>query len=82
MQKFWEVICLYYSIKIYNNYNILDVKYSSSYAELNALRKARIGLAHGNGLIHLDSFNSIRGYNEEMIGYGPEDDLFNKLRWL
>jgi predicted glycosyltransferase involved in capsule biosynthesis len=39
--------------------------------------KAKGGYAHGNGLIHLESFMKIRGYDEEMIGYGPEDDLFN-----
>jgi predicted glycosyltransferase involved in capsule biosynthesis len=35
------------------------------------------GFAHGNGLIHLDTFHKIQGYDEEFIGYGPEDKLFN-----
>ena len=36
------------------------------------------GLAHGCGLIPTESLKEIGGYNEELIGYGPEDDLFNK----
>lgn len=36
-----------------------------------------VGLAHGNGLIHTQSFIDVRGYNEQMFGYGPEDDEFN-----
>lgn len=51
--------------------------YSSNFEELIKLPKSKGGFAHGNGLIHLDSFMKIRGYDEEMIGYGPEDDLFN-----
>ena len=33
--------------------------------------------AHGMGLIHVQSLLSIGGYDEALIGYGPEDDLFN-----
>ena len=36
------------------------------------------GFAHGCGLIPIDPLKKIGGYNEELIGYGPEDDLFNK----
>ena len=36
------------------------------------------GFAHGCGLIPTKSLREIGGYNEELIGYGPEDDLFNK----
>ena len=49
---------------------------SSDYGVLSSLPK-RGGFAHGNGIIHLESFIRLRGYDEEMIGYGPEDDLFN-----
>lgn len=33
--------------------------------------------SHGNGLIHLESFMRIRGYDEEFVGHGPEDIFFN-----
>ena len=49
---------------------------SSDYERLMAL-PSKGGFAHGNGVIHLESFLRLRGYDEEMIGYGPEDDLFN-----
>lgn len=35
------------------------------------------GPAPGNGLIHLESFNKIGGYDEEYVGYGLEDGDFN-----
>ena len=38
----------------------------------------KAGFAHGCGIIPIDPMKKIGGYNEEMIGYGPEDDLFNK----
>jgi hypothetical protein len=50
---------------------------SSDYEQLAALPHNGGGFAHGNGIIHLESFLRLRGYDEEMIGYGPEDDLFN-----
>lgn len=50
---------------------------SSDYSLLAALPNNSGGFAHGNGIIHFDSFVRLRGYDEEMIGYGPEDDLFN-----
>ena len=41
------------------------------------------GYAHGCGLIPIESMKKIGGYNEEIIGYGPEDDLFNqRLRFF
>jgi hypothetical protein len=52
-------------------------KYTHEYEVLDQLPKAKGGYAHGNGIIHKDSFFKIKGYDEEMIGYGPEDDLFN-----
>jgi predicted glycosyltransferase involved in capsule biosynthesis len=51
--------------------------YTQEYVVLDQLDKEDGGYAHGNGLIHLDSFFLIQGYDEELIGYGPEDDLFN-----
>lgn len=51
--------------------------YTHEYEVLDRLVKEPGGFAHGNGLIHTSSFYLIRGYDEEMIGYGPEDDLFN-----
>lgn len=50
---------------------------SSDYEALSTLPHNGGGFAHGNGIIHLESFMRLRGYDEEMIGYGPEDDLFN-----
>ena len=50
---------------------------SSDYKALSTLPNNQGGFAHGNGIIHLESFIRLRGYDEEMIGYGPEDDLFN-----
>ena len=51
--------------------------YTHEYEVLDQLPRSSGGYAHGNGFIHKDSFFQIRGYDEEMIGYGPEDDLFN-----
>ena len=57
----------------------MDQQCYGSYDELLALGgKTESGLAHGNGLIHTQSFMDVRGYNETMFGYGPEDDEFNK----
>ena len=68
---------------IFNNMNIDKGFYSSSYNKCkkffdNHKDKSRTtGIAPGNGLIHLDSFKKIRGYDEQYIGYGPEDADFN-----
>jgi hypothetical protein len=50
---------------------------SHDYELLDCKLKEPGGFAHGNGLIHTETFFKIQGYDEEMIGYGPEDDLFN-----
>ena len=50
---------------------------SSDYEQLSLFPHNGGGFAHGNGIVHLESFMRLRGYDEEMIGYGPEDDLFN-----
>jgi len=63
---------------VHYNYNINEECYSSDYNHLVSLKKANIGYAHGNSLIHLKSFYDIQGYDEEMIGYGPEDSLCNE----
>lgn len=34
--------------------------------------------AHGCGLIPIKALRKIGGYNSEMFGHGPEDDLFNQ----
>lgn len=50
---------------------------SHDYAALLCQPNNGGGFAHGNGVIHLESFTRLRGYDESLIGYGPEDDLFN-----
>jgi predicted glycosyltransferase involved in capsule biosynthesis len=50
---------------------------TDDYELLNCLDREPGGFAHGNGLIHTETFYKIKGYDEEMIGYGPEDGLFN-----
>lgn len=64
-------------ILIKNNIKELPHVYTHEYEVLDQLPRSQGGYAHGNGIIHKDSFIQIRGYDEEMIGYGPEDDLFN-----
>jgi hypothetical protein len=62
------------------NFNIIPrhpMFYTANRLLLRLLRKSSGGYAHGNGIIHLPSFKAIQGYDEELIGYGPEDDLFN-----
>ena len=39
---------------------------------------SKAGFAHGCGLIPINSLKLIGGYNSELIGHGPEDDLFNQ----
>ena len=53
-------------------------EYSWDYLYLDTLMKEPGGFAHGNGLIHFNSFLQIQGFDEDFIGYGPEDKLFNK----
>ena len=36
------------------------------------------GYAHGCGLIPIKAWKKVGGYNSEMVGHGPEDDLFNQ----
>jgi predicted glycosyltransferase involved in capsule biosynthesis len=51
--------------------------YTHEYIILDQFRKEVSGYAHGLGLIHTESFLEINGFDEELIGYGPEDVLFN-----
>jgi len=60
------------------NFNIYADLLSSNYADLITLNKSAGGFAHGNGLIHRDSFVKVRGFDEHYCMYGPEDDDFNK----
>lgn len=54
----------------------------ADYQKLSILPLGAAGLAHGNGLIHTQSLMDIKGYNESMFGYGPEDDECNRrLAW-
>lgn len=62
---------------IKENARHLSHPYTQEYEVLDRMVKEPGGYAHGNGLIHTESFYQIRGYDEDMIGYGPEDDLFN-----
>jgi len=70
--KTWRVI--------FYNYNLLEFCYEK---DINVFLRKKIkkdpdgGFAHGNGLIHRKSFLRINGYDEDFIGYGPEDDMFN-----
>jgi hypothetical protein len=66
------------------NYNHALYMYGSGYDEYkNTLEdnpdpiRSYYGIAPGNGLIHTPSFMNICGYNEDYIGYGPEDAEFN-----
>lgn len=73
---------LFSKIPFINRIELLHPKlhkhpYTHEYVVLDQLGKEDGGYAHGNGLIHLESFLLIQGYDEELIGYGPEDDLFN-----
>lgn len=61
------------------NHNVYKEAYYDSITELRKLNHDNSGgFAHGNGLIHLDSFKQIRGYDQFYCGYGPEDDDMNK----
>jgi predicted glycosyltransferase involved in capsule biosynthesis len=51
--------------------------YTDDYIVLDRMRINNSGYAHGPGVIHTPTFFEIRGYDEELIGHGPEDDMFN-----
>jgi predicted glycosyltransferase involved in capsule biosynthesis len=52
-------------------------EYTHEYVVLDRMHKAGGGYAHGPGVIHTETFFEINGYDEDMIGHGPEDDMFN-----
>jgi predicted glycosyltransferase involved in capsule biosynthesis len=71
---------------IFNNYNIGD--YNGCLPKTIGECKNKInlhvdntrtlyGIAPGNGLIHRKSFDTILGFDERYVGYGPEDADFN-----
>ena len=51
--------------------------YTHDYIVLDRMPIKNGGYAHGPGIIHTETFFDIRGYDEELIGHGPEDDMFN-----
>jgi predicted glycosyltransferase involved in capsule biosynthesis len=48
-------------------------------AQTNLLKrvKHKVDFAHGCGIFNHAVFLKLRGFNEEFVGYGPEDGLFN-----
>ena len=48
-------------------------------AQFNLLKRSRhkVNFAHGCGIFNRAVFLELRGFNEEFVGYGPEDGLFN-----
>jgi len=61
-----------------NVLSLLDEYYCSDYGFIVSLRiPCTEGIAPGNGIIHTDTFKSIRGFDEDLQGYGPEDAMFN-----
>jgi len=69
---------------IFFNYNLgkcIDYKNFKTYKKLlervKDSQRTTIGIAPGNGLVHLKSFHKIGGFDERYIGYGPEDADFN-----
>ena len=49
-----------------------------SLGEILSREFSKSDYAHGCGLIPLKALRKIGGYNSEMLGHGPEDDLFNQ----
>lgn len=69
---------------IFNNHNLgfeYQGKDYSSYKKFfnkhGDISRLKSGIAPGNGLIHLETFKKIQGYDEKYIGYGLEDADFN-----
>ena len=50
----------------------------SKFEEILGMEFSNSGFGHGCGLLPIGPLREIGGYNEEIIGYGPEDDLLNK----
>lgn len=69
---------------VFHNYNLGQEFYSTKISEyknefkLNKdISRQSFGIAPGNGMIHLQSFKDINGFDEGFVGYGPEDAEFN-----
>jgi len=69
---------------VFNNYNLGRNFYSDNFNDYALFFKINpdisrtpFGIAPGNGLIHLKSFQKVRGYNTDYVGYGLEDAEFN-----
>jgi len=69
---------------VFHNYNLGDSLYSNkykdyvkSYEKNQDVSRTQFGIAPGNGLIHLESFYKIKGFDTRYKGYGLEDADFN-----
>jgi glycosyltransferase involved in cell wall biosynthesis len=62
---------------IFYNRNLIEEYFSHDYDSYKNKHMNSLDIAPGNGLIHIESFLKIRGFDEEMLGYGPEDGIFN-----
>ncbi len=60
---------------------MLEDCYISSFSKLGTLEHKEKMHAPGLGLIHRSTFMDIQGYNEEFLGYSPEDQCFNERIW-
>lgn len=74
---------------VFHNYNLNTIGFSSDYKthmkRINEKDPSRtyFGVAPGNGLIYTKSFYIVRGYDENMFGYGVEDAEFNlRIKYL
>ncbi len=61
---------------------LLEEYYSSDFEKLLDIPHKEKFHAPGLGLIHRTSFMKIHGYNEEFLGYSPEDQCFNERIWM
>ena len=64
--------CSYYFPKLY------DWDIPKNFQEILSREMSKSDFAHGCGLIPLKALQKIGGYNSELVGHGPEDDLFNQ----
>ena len=58
--------------------HLFDWTLPTSLGSIYLRQLSKPDFAHGCGLIPVKFSKKIGGYNSEMIGYGPEDDLFNQ----
>jgi len=63
--------------------SLFDWSPPNCYTEVLSRRLSPAGYAHGCGLFPIGSLQHIGGFNAEMVGHGPEDDLLNqRLRFF